>query len=191
MQKSFSGLLRVLWLVSGIVMTLFGVYAVFNGTRVLGTVSRWLGMGALISGIITVLTRLSNKQVTKKSGRLMYFDSLFLIIIGVMLMNTRILERLGKIMFVILGVVIIYHAIQSLAAAMESKSDNDGWFAPRMIFCVLLIAVGVWILFNARKAFTSTFGLTVGIFFISHGISTINDWIGREKYRKNFSFLDN
>lgn len=190
MKKVFSKALGILWPLSGLAMIIFGIVSVFNGGNVVGTISDLLGFAALISGIISLGVRLVGKRAFGSDGKWLSVDSVLLIALGIILINTRLLESLGSIVFVVIGIIIIYNSVQSLIAAAASKSRDDGWFIPRIVMGIILLCVGIWVLFNSRRLFNDISGLIVGIYFISHGVTSINDWIGRIKYNKNFAYLD-
>ena len=171
-------------------MIILGIYSIFRGGAVVDTVSWLLGLGAIISGIVTLIVRFTRKSVFGSDGKWLSLDSIFLIVLGIILMNTGLLRALGKIMFIILGIILVYNAVQSLIAAISGRHNNDGWFAPRIFFSVILLLVGIWVFTNAGRVFTDMSGIIAGIFFITHGVGTINDWIGRVRYNKYFSYLD-
>ena len=183
-------LLNILSLLSGILMILAGIYAVFNGGAAVGTFSWIIGLAALIAGIVSVLFRIMITQNSALIGGLLSADGVILIIVGLLLMNTSILRGLGKLLFIGIGIILIFNAVQSLMGAFSSKKNSDGWFIPRIIFCVLLLLVGIWVFTNAGKAFDETAGLIIGVYFISHGATSISDWIGRRRYNRNFGYLD-
>ena len=182
-------LLRILSLVTGILMILGGLYALFHGRQVVGTISGLLGICALIAGAVLICIKLFSYDALEKGGFLMA-DGIILVLVGILLMNTSILRSLGKLVFIVIGLVLAYNAVQSLIMALSSKKNDGGWFVPRIVFCVLMLLVGIWVFMNAGKAFDDVAGIVIGVFFIVRGANSVSDWIGREKYRKNFSYLD-
>lgn len=182
--------LRILWLFSGLAMAVVGVIALFNGHGVVGALSKVIGICSIICGIVVILVRIKISSITGAEAHMMSVDSLILIGIGILFLNTRILNGLGKLMFIIIGIVMIYNAVQSLVAAFNSRRNEEGWFAPRIVVAILLLIAGIWVFSNAGRVFSDMAGLVVGIYFIVHGGGIVSDWIGREKYRRNFACLD-
>lgn len=182
--------LRILLLVSGIALIIVGAVAVFHGYGVVGAISKVIGVCAIISGIISLIVRMKLESVVGAQAHFMSVDSIILIVIGVLFLNTRLLNSLGKIMFIVIGVIIIYNAVESLFSAFQSRKNEEGWFIPRIIVAILLLIAGIWVFCNAGKVFADMSGIIVGIYFISRGVQIVNDWIGDERYRKNFSYLD-
>ncbi|MCR5167428.1 MAG: DUF308 domain-containing protein [Oscillospiraceae bacterium] len=183
-------ILRILWLASGILMICAGVYSLFHGATVIGTISRVLGVCAIAAGITSLLVKLAFSMVSGRSGGLALIGSVVLILFGILLFSTRLMMSLGKIMFIIVGIILIYEAVQSLSAALATKESEGKWFLSRVIVSCLLALVGIWILTNARRVFVSVAGLIVGAYFVVHGIWIILDWVGNTKYNANFGFLD-
>ncbi len=182
--------LRCLLLLSGIALTVVGVIALFNGHGVVGAVSKAIGIAAVISGIISMAARIKLDSYVGAQAHFMSADSIILIVIGIIFLNTRILVGMGRLMFVIIGLIMIFHAVESLFSALVSIKNDEGWFIPRIVVGILLLAAGIWVFCNAGRAFTDMAGVIAGIYFITGGLRIINDWIGKERYRKNFSFLD-
>ncbi len=180
----------ILWLISGLAMIIVGITALFSGGVVVGTVSKLIGICAVICGIISILARIMISSIAGAEGRLMSVDSILLIVVGILFLNTGILRAIGKFMFIIIGAVIIYNAVQSLFSAFKSRKNDDGWFLPRIIASVLLLMAGIWVFSNAGRVFADMAGLVAGVYFIFHGLEVVNDWIGRERYRRNFAHLD-
>lgn len=190
-QKNLlDSILRILWLLSGLAMVVVGVIALFNGHGVIGALSKLIGICAIICGIVSIIVRIKMSSITGSDAHLMSVDSLILIVIGFLFMNTRILNGLGKIMFIIIGIVMIFNAVESLISAFNSRRNEEGWFVPRIVVAVLLLIAGIWVFSNAGRVFSDMAGLVVGIYFIAHGAGAVSDWIGRERYRRNFAYLD-
>lgn len=182
--------LRIFLLLSGLALIIVGVVSVFHGYGVIGAISKVIGICAIISGIISLVVRVKLESVAGVQAHFMSVDSIILIVIGILFLNTRLLNSLGKIMFIIIGIIIIYDAVESLFSAFQSRKNDEGWFLPRIVVAALLLIAGIWVFCNAGKVFADMAGIIVGIYFISRGIQIVNDWIGDERYRKNFSYLD-
>ena len=125
-------ILRILWLASGILMICAGVYSLFHGATVIGTISRVLGVCAIAAGITSLLVKLAFSMVSGRSGGLALIGSVVLILFGILLFSTRLMMSLGKIMFVIVGIILIYEAVQSLSAAFATKESEGKWFLSRV-----------------------------------------------------------
>lgn len=184
-KKEFAGL--VLWFAAGAAMVITGVLALINHAKTVNAVSGVLGVCALITGIITLLVRFYQLKVSGK--RAFSLDGLIWIVIALLLFNTNILSKLGKLAFIIGGVVMLVQGVRSFFAARRAKSESE-WYIPRMIFSVIFIALGIIVIANAQRIFEGMIVLAIGVYFIVHGTIILYDWIGRAKYFHNFIGLD-
>ncbi|MCI7766608.1 MAG: DUF308 domain-containing protein [Oscillospiraceae bacterium] len=171
--------LLLLWLISGVGMIIVGIMALIRRKEAIGAISGFLGVCALITGIITLILRIS--QVKRLGKRNIGLDILIWIALGILLLNTGILQRLGKLAFVIFGVVLICEGVRAFIACQKNKEEKD-WYIPRIIFSVGFVILGVIVLVNAEAIFTNLTAFAVGIFFIIHGTELLYEWIGRAKH---------
>ena len=172
-------LLLLLWLISGIGMVIVGVMAVINREKAIGAISGFLGVCALITGIITLVLRIS--QVKRLGKRNIGLDIVIWIALGILLLNTRLLNKLGKLVFVIGGVILVCEGIRAFFACQKNKDEKE-WYIPRMIFSSAFVVLGIIVVVNAEKIFSNLIPLAVGIYFIIHGTELLYEWIGRAKH---------
>lgn len=176
-RKKF--ILLLLWLISGVGMIIVGIMALIRRKEAIGAISGFLGVCALITGIITLIVRIS--QVKRLGKRNIGLDIIIWLALGILLLNTRILHRLGKLAFIIFGIVLICEGVRAFIACRKNKEEK-GWYIPRMIFSVGFVILGIIVLANAEAIFTNLTALAVGIFFIIHGTELLYEWIGRAKH---------
>lgn len=92
-RKKF--ILLLLWLISGVGMIIVGIMALIRRKEAIGAISGFLGVCALITGIITLIVRIS--QVKRLGKRNIGLDIIIWLALGILLLNTRILHRLGNL----------------------------------------------------------------------------------------------
>lgn len=184
-KKTLAGL--GLWLAAGIAMVIMGIVAIANRDRTIQAVSGTLGVCALITGIVTLIVRIVETRL-RGAGQ---FGIDWLVWLGVafLLFNTGIFSKLGKLVFVILGIALLLEGVRSFFAARKER--DQGWFIPRMIFSVVLCLLGIGIILNARVIFESMIVLFIGVYFIVHGSNILYEWLGRVRYFRNFRGLEN
>lgn len=182
MQRGRLALL-ILWLAAGIAMVITGIFVLFNRDKTISAISNLLGVCSLAAGIIVVAVRIFQMKILGR--RSFSLDFLIWFIAAFMLFNTRLLNKMGKATFIILGFFILAEGIRSIAAAFTLRNEKS-WFVPRLIFSIIFMLLGIVVIFNAEHIFTSMIVLSVGIFFIVHGFSIINEWLVRvcEEYRQ-------
>ncbi|MCM1578204.1 MAG: DUF308 domain-containing protein [Ruminococcus sp.] len=184
-KKTLAGL--VLWFIAGVAMIIMGINAVIHWGDTLNAVSGVLGVCALITGIITLIVRISLAKVQGKRG--FDLDWLIWLAAAFLLFNTSLLSKLGKIAFVIAGIAILLEGVRSFFAAVKARSENE-WYIPRIVFSVIFIIMGIGIIINAETIFTSMIAGAIGIYFIVHGTGILYDWLGRARYFRNFRGLE-
>ena len=175
--------LLVLWLISGIGMIVVGILALIHRKETISTISGFLGVCALITGVITLIIRiLQAKRLGKSSFSL---DIVIWLALGFLLLNTGLFNKLGKLVFIIGGIILICEGVRAFIASQKNVDDKE-WYIPRMIFSGAFVILGVIVIINAESIFTNLTALAVGIYFIIHGTELIYEWLGRAKYFYNF-----
>lgn len=169
----------LLWLISGIGMVVVGIMAVINREKAIGAVSGFLGVCALITGVITLILRIA--QVKRLGKRNIGLDIFIWLAMGVLLLNTGILNKLGKLAFIIGGIALICEGVRAFAACQKNKDEKE-WYIPRMIFSAVFVILGIIVVVNAETIFKNLTALAIGIYFIIHGTELLYEWIGRAKH---------
>ena len=176
-------ILLVLWLISGIGMIVVGILALVHRKETISTISGFLGVCALITGVITLIIRiLQAKRLGKSSFSL---DVVIWLALGFLLLNTGIFNKLGKLVFIIGGIILTCEGVRAFMASQKNADDKE-WYIPRMIFSGAFVILGVIVIINAESIFTNLTALAVGIYFIIHGTELLYEWLGRAKYFYNF-----
>ncbi len=175
--------LLVLWLISGIGMIVVGILALVHRKETISTISGFLGVCALITGVITLIIRiLQAKRLGKSSFSL---DIIIWLALGFLLLNTGLFNKLGKLVFIIGGIILTCEGVRAFIASQKNADDKE-WYIPRMIFSGAFVILGVIVIINAESVFTNLTALAVGIYFIIHGTELLYEWLGRAKYFYNF-----
>ena len=176
-------ILLVLWLISGIGMIVVGILALVHRKETISTISGFLGVCALITGVITLIIRiLQAKRLGKSSFSL---DVVIWLALGFLLLNTGLFNKLGKLVFIIGGIILTCEGVRAFMASQKNADDKE-WYIPRMIFSGAFVILGVIVIINVESIFTNLTALAVGIYFIIHGTELLYEWLGRAKYFYNF-----
>lgn len=175
--------LLIFWLISGIGMIVVGILALVHRKETISTISGFLGVCALITGIITLIIRiLQAKRLGKSSISL---DIIIWLALGILLLNTGLFNKLGKLVFIIGGIILTCEGVRAFIASQKNADDRE-WYIPRMIFSGAFVILGVIVIINAESIFTNLTAFAVGIYFIIHGTELLYEWIGRAKHFYNF-----
>lgn len=169
-------------------MVIMGISAILNRDKAVSAVSNVLGACALITGIITLIVRISLTKIKGAGG--FDLDWLIWLAAAFLLFNTRLLSKLGKLAFVIAGIAVLLEGVRSFFAARRERSEHE-WYMPRLVFSVIFAVMGIIIIINAELIFESMIVLAIGIYFIVHGTGILYEWLGRARYFRNFRGLDN
>ena len=164
-------------------MIVVGILALVHRKETISTISGFLGVCALITGVITLIIRiLQAKRLGKSSFSL---DVVIWLALGFLLLNTGIFNKLGKLVFIIGGIILTCEGVRAFMASQKNADDKE-WYIPRMIFSGAFVILGVIVIINAESIFTNLTALAVGIYFIIHGTELLYEWLGRAKYFYNF-----
>lgn len=185
-KKTLAGL--ALWLIAGIAMIVMGISAILSRDKAISTVSGVLGVCALITGIITLIVRISTAR--RKGAAGFDLDWLIWLVTAFLLFNTSLLSKLGKIAFIIAGIALLGEGVRSLFAARKARTENE-WYIPRIVFSSIFIVMGIGVIINAEAIFKSMIVGAIGIYFIVHGAGILYDWLGWARYFRNFRGLEN
>lgn len=177
----------VFWFIAGMAMLIMGIAALKNSEKTISAVSGVLGACALATGGFTLAIRIF--QLKTWGAGYFRLDGIIWIVLAVLLFNTNILNRMGKIAFVIGGIVMLLEGVRSFISAYREKHDKH-WYIPRIVFSAVFVALGIIVIVNAEEIFKGMIVLAVGIYFIVHGLNIMYDWIGRVKYFRNFRGLE-
>ena len=178
----------ILWLLAGLGMVTIGIVAFIRRNDTINTVSGVLGVCALLTGIVTAVIRFAQHRLM--GGSRFTLDWIIWIALAILLFNTNILNRIGSLAFVILGAFMVCEGIRAFICALNSRADNQ-WYVPRLVFSVIITVLGIVVICNSMKIFKGMVVLSVGVFFIVHGLNILNDWIGRAKYFYNYRGTEN
>lgn len=169
------------WFAAGAAMIIMGIAAIINCAKAILTISNIIGGFSLITGTITLIVRFYQSKVMKKGFRL---DFIIWFVLAFLFFNTVLLQKLGKIAFIIIGAAVLISSVNMFISAMADKR-------PAAVILPLFPAVlGLWVIFNAEAVFTNMAALAVGIYLIIHGLIITYEWVGRVKYFRNFRGLE-
>lgn len=178
----------IIWLIAGIAMLIMGISAIINSAKAIQTISTLLGIFALATGGFTVAIRISEAKVLGISK--FSIDGLIWLVLAILLFNTSLLSKLGKVTFIVIGIVVILTGAKNLFFAVADRNEGKG-IVPRLIIPSIIVLLGLFVVLNAESVFNNLLALTIGIYLIVHGISILYEWIGRVKYFINFRGTEN
>ena len=178
----------IIWLIAGIAMLIMGISAIINSSKAIQTISTLLGIFALATGGFTVAIRISEAKVLGISK--FSIDGLIWLVLAILLFNTSLLSKLGKVAFIVIGIVVILTGAKRLFFAVSERNEGKG-IVPRLIISSITVLLGLFVVFNAESVFNNLIALTIGIYLIVHSLSILYGWIGRVKYFINFRGTEN
>lgn len=178
----------IIWLIAGIAMLIMGISAIINSAKAIQTISTLLGIFALATGGFTVAIRISEAKVLGISK--FSIDGLIWLVLAILLFNTSLLSKLGKVAFIVIGIVMILTGAKNLFFAVADRNESKG-IVPRLIIPSIIVLLGLFVVLNAESVFNNLLALTIGIYLIVHSISILYGWIGRVKYFINFRGTEN
>lgn len=178
----------ILCLVSGVAVIIIGIYALFNGDKTINAVSSVLGGCALVTAALSLYANIVQVKVFGK--RAISIDFVIWLIISLLLFNTSILNKLGKLAFIILGVIVLIKGLFSIFAAVSGIRNND-MYVRYFVYSAFWFIAGILMIANAEAIFTGMIVTVIGLFFIVQGGKIVYDGIGRWRYFRNFRGLDN
>lgn len=178
----------IIWLIAGIAMLIMGISAIINSSKAIQTISTLLGIFALATGGFTVAIRISEAKVLGISK--FSIDGLIWLVLAILLFKTSLLSKLGKVAFIVIGIVVILTGAKRLFFAVSERNEGKG-IVPRLIISSITVLLGLFVVFNAESVFNNLIALTIGIYLIVHSLSILYGWIGRVKYFINFRGTEN
>ncbi len=161
-----------LWLLSGILMVGFGLYALFHPGATLVSLVAIAGWGVLVSGLINIIAYLGmGRYVLPGIGGLM--EGIVTSLAGVLMVSNQYLLA-GMIPYLIAIWMIVSGAIRLFSSISMAKQEVVGWG------WVMLLGIGailLGIVIFIRPLFAAmAMGIIVGVLLIENGVSNLAVW---------------
>lgn len=161
-----------LWLLSGILMVGFGIYALFHPGATLISLVAIAGWGVLISGIINIFVYLGmGRYVLPGMGGLV--EGILTSLAGLMMLSNQYLLA-GMIPYLIAIWIIASGAVRLFSSITLARQEVVGW-GWVMLLGIGAILLGIVIFIKPLFA-AMTMGIIVGILLIENGISNLAVW---------------
>lgn len=154
------------WLLAlkGLVLLLMGIFILFNPELALNAIIFYLGLLALVGGVAEVTLAVMNRDKPQWTGYLL--EGLLDIGIGVLLLTKPVVAELLPIL---LGIWIVASGLMLLVRAFRSRSAGHASWTQWLFLSVLLIAIGLWVVYDPRGTLVS-FTLLMGIALLAFGL---------------------
>ena len=160
-----NGLVKILWLISGILLIFSGIVCMFNPSVTLVSLAFLMGVALLFSGLIDILIFVRIKDILPGAGWTLA-DGIITIVISVLLFCNQVLAA-SAIPF-IFGMWVIFSGIAKTINSFDLKRfgmDGWGWV---MILGVLEVVLGFISFFRPVIA-AIAIGLIVGLALVVQG----------------------
>jgi uncharacterized membrane protein HdeD (DUF308 family) len=168
MRNFFKGL----WLLSGLLMIGFGIYALFHPGATLVSLVAIAGWGVLISGVINIVAYLGmGRYVLPGVGGLV--EGILTSLAGVLMLGNQYFLA-EMIPYLIAIWIIASGAVRLFSSVSMAKKEVVGWG------WVMLLGIGailLGIVIFIRPLFAAmTMGIIVGVLLIENGVSNLAVW---------------
>lgn len=163
---------KVLWLISGILLIVAGVFCIINPQATLLSLAIVLGVFMLVSGILNIVAFAGAHNEIFGSGWLLV-EGILNCIIGVFLLFNEWIT-VAALPF-IFGMWVLFSGLCRLIGSFDMKKlglRSWGWM---LFFGILGIAIGIFSFFKPFVAMLAI-SILVGIYLILEGAATIFGW---------------
>lgn len=172
---------KVLWVLSGIILTLSGVYCLFKPAVTLLSLSFMIGFVILFNGI-TAFSHYFIERDFPGSGWLL-FDGILGTVFGILLLFTNMSSYLAIFLPIFFSIWIVIFGIFKICNSIDVKKLGEkNWYMMTIIgiLCVIL-GIAMWI-----KPIISAFAISliIGIYLIIAGVSTLTAFYFVNKINK-------
>lgn len=157
---------RILWILSGVLLIVCGIVCMVNPGITMSTLSMFLGIAVLISGIIDIAVYMSTKDVIAGASWVLTDGIITAIVALTLLLNNSFVALAIP---VILGIWLLFSGISRTISSIDLKQlgvPGWGWFT---FFGILLIIFGILSFIKPIVA-AFTISMLIGIPLIVLGI---------------------
>ena len=162
-------LLRVLWLIVGVLLIAVGVYFIASPGATIASLSLLIGISILISGIVDIIIYAISREVIAGAGWLLADGIITVLLAALLLCNQWVLTAIQPFLF---SMWILFSGVAKTVDSFELKRfgvKGWGWFTA---LGILLIVAG-FITFFSPVISIVTIAILVGISLILHGITAV------------------
>ena len=174
--------LRALWLISGILLVVFGIYALFHPAQTLLSMTMFLGIATVLSGVFSIAAYIWQRGELFGGGWIL-LDGILDTLLGIFLLVYPTSAIVASVLLTLLSLWIAFKGITMIFHSIQIKSFDSHWGTPLGIG-ILLLLFGLLSLFQPIVAAT-TISVILGTLLISGGIEVIVHWWMMHKFRKS------
>ncbi len=160
---------RILWIIAGVLLIIAGILCLFNPGTALVTLSLYLGIAMLVSGIIDIVIFAKGSSHIAGAGWILA-DGILTVIMSLFLLFDQAFAILS--LTFIFGMWLIFSGISQFVHSFELKRFGVrgwGWFTAIGI----LLTLAGFFSFMDPVAELFALGVMVGIMFLCQGIAII------------------
>lgn len=160
---------RVLWIISGVLLTLCGICCIINPGIGAQTLSVFLGLALLVSGIIDIVLFARLHVVLPQPGWILA-DGIITVLMALFLLGNNWLVTIS--LPILFGMWLLFTGISRFVGSFDLKKlgvRGWGWFT---FLAVLLVVFGILAVIKPVAA-TMAIGIIIGVSLIVNGIAII------------------
>lgn len=180
-------ILRVLWLISGILLILAGVYCLFNPGAALVSIAYLVGISVLFDGISSLILFFAAHRELSGPGWIL-FDGIISTVMGILLLFTNLFAFVATALPWIFAVWVILKGIVAFLHSFDLKKLGGPFWYILTIIGVLCAIFGVVSMIRPIVG-AIALSIIIGIYLIGTGISTIAGWSISGKAERFFNEL--
>ncbi|MDL2225254.1 DUF308 domain-containing protein [Eubacteriales bacterium OttesenSCG-928-M02] len=163
-------LLKVLWIISGILLIIAGVFCFVSPGAALVTISVYVGIALLITGIIDIFIYFKGKDVLLGAGWVLFEGITGVILALLLLFNSEVMALVLPYVF---GFWVLWGGTSRVISSLDMRAlgvPGWGWITA---YGILGILVGFLSFFRPITA-AIAIGALLGFFLVYQGIVTIS-----------------
>ena len=168
---------KILWLISGIILIFAGIIIMFNPAGTLETIAFVLSLALLISGVFSIVTFLTSHDKIFGAGWVLADGILDILIAAVLFLNTGVA---ASVLLCVFAMWALFTGISRIITSFDLKKLGiSSWFW--MLIAGIAITLLGFLSFIEPLAAAVTISIFIGLFFIVQGIISAVFWFYSQK----------
>lgn len=165
-------------LVLGIFFMIVGVFALRNPKDTLSVIAVYLGIAAVIKGIVYIFLNFKMKREKGSNSPSIIFIAIFDILVGITFFVNP--TFIGKFLTYVLAIWFIMDCIGGLSTLYLAKKVSQSYFIFKIIANVLGIVLGIMVIYEPMRL-GMLVTTVVGIYFVIFGVTNVIEAFGRRE----------
>lgn len=165
-------------LILGIAFIILGVFALRNPSNTLGVMAFYLGIVALIKGIVYIFLNFKIKKETGSNSPAIIFIALVDILLSITFFVNP--AFIGKVFAYLLAIWFIIDCIGGLSTLDQARKVSQGYFIFKIIANIAGIVLGIMVIYKPMRLGMLVTTI-VGIYFLIFGITNTIEAFGRRE----------